>query len=111
MRGAAPGIENDDMEFSAAGWLDYEAGFNTPAPLTAANEIQSAGQSADSSIVDLPLLRMHDWEEGRQYDSTAPVCIHYDIQWKASQYINQNRRASQLWKNTEPSLVLALGDY
>ena len=58
----------------------------------------------------LPLLRLADWEEGRRYDRDHPICIHYDIRWKVSQYVGQRKRASEVWKRDEPDVVLAPSD-
>ncbi|KID81028.1 hypothetical protein MAJ_11435, partial [Metarhizium majus ARSEF 297] len=84
-----------------------------PLPLTPGSQLASAvpERSTVSDDAALPLLRLEDWNEGNQYDTTSPECIYYDIQWKVSQYPGQNKRASQIWKNSELELVLAPGDY
>ncbi|KAL7903774.1 hypothetical protein GGI35DRAFT_465246 [Trichoderma velutinum] len=88
--------------------------YGTPVPPThgSPNATQPAeGNTVPHRHVPLPLLRWSDWEEERSYDVNNPVCIHYDIQWKVSQYNGQKKRASEIWKRQERNLVLAPGDY
>lgn len=88
--------------------------YGTPVPPTPGSS--SATQHAEDNAVPrrhatLPLLHRSDWEEERSYDINNPVCIHYDIQWKISQYNGQKKRASEVWRRQERNLVLAPGDY
>lgn len=105
------------MENAESDWYmpdDYEPDFTTPLPLTPGSQLASSAAPGRTTVSDnaaLPLLRLEDWNERNQYDTTSPECIHYDIQWKVSQYLGQNTRASQVWKNSELNLVLAPGDY
>lgn len=57
----------------------------------------------------LPLLRLSNWESGKQYDKTNPVCIHYDFRWKVSH--RENIRARHVFSGTVPDLVLAPSDF
>lgn len=88
--------------------------YGTPVPPTPGSS--SATQHAEENAgprrhTSLPLLRRSDWEKERSYDINNPVCIHYDIQWKVSQYNGQKKRASEVWRRQERNLVLAPGDY
>ncbi|PON20070.1 hypothetical protein TGAM01_v211051 [Trichoderma gamsii] len=72
--------------------------YGTPVPPTPGSS--SATQHAEENAgprrhATLPLLRRSNWEKERLYDINNPVCIHYDIQWKVSQYNGQKKRASE----------------
>jgi hypothetical protein len=87
--------------------------FGGLAPATSTSQVVTQladGATASSDRAPLPLLRLPDWESAKQYDRTNPVCIHYDIRWKVSQYIGSRKRASGVWKRQIRDVVLAPGD-
>lgn len=67
---------------------------------------QSEPPSGDG---DLPLLRLGDWDQSRQYDKNNPECIHYDFKWKVS--VRGNIRAQNNWAGSSPDIVLAPSDH
>lgn len=58
---------------------------------------------------ELPLLRLHEWDNKHYYDRTNPECIHYDLRWKISQ--RERIRARQVSEGSKLDVVLAPSDY
>lgn len=58
---------------------------------------------------ELPLLRLHEWDNEHHYDRTNPECIHYDLRWKISQ--RERIRARQVSQGSKLDVVLAPSDY
>ncbi|CAG9955433.1 unnamed protein product [Clonostachys rosea f. rosea IK726] len=99
-----------DLDWSLFGeYINHES----PAPLTSGSQIATQCAEASATVSrqrPFPLLRLSDCEEGKFYDRENPICIHYNIEWKVSQYTVQKKRATETWRGQETNIVLAPGD-